>query len=106
MDEIKVIDNQLVVAEEVVETIKQMQALKKNIKAYEDQFKEACLKAMEEAGVKKFENDEIFITYVAEHEVEKVDIDWLAGNHAAAYLDSLKKSKVKASVRFGEKKKK
>lgn len=65
------------------------------------EIKESLLKAMEEHGVKKFENEYISFTYVAPSVRKTFDKKKLEKDHPEIDLDQYQKeSKVKASVRI------
>lgn len=66
-----------------------------------DKIKAELLKAMEEAGIKKFENEKVLFTYVAPTTRKTLDKDKLQKEHPEINLDDFQKSsKVKASVRI------
>lgn len=60
----------------------------------------ALLEEMEKRGVKKFDNDFLTITYIAPTVRVGVDSDKLKEKYEAIYLDCLKETPVKASLRI------
>jgi peptidoglycan hydrolase CwlO-like protein len=97
-DDLQVIDKAL--PKKVAELTDLMISIKK-AEAKVAEIKEALLKAMEEQGVKKFENDKIAVTYVAPSTRSTFDRKRLEADHPELDLKKYNKtSSVKASVRI------
>lgn len=93
-----------VMEEAVPDRIKEVTDLMIQMKKAEDriaEIKESLLKAMEEHGIKKFENEQISFTYVAPTVRKTFDKKALQKDYPDIDLDLYQKeSKVKASVRI------
>lgn len=76
----------------------------KGLQSVVDDFNETLIKTMEEKGVKKFDNDQLSITYVAPFEKETIDSAKLKKEQPELVKQYLKKSITKASVRITLKK--
>lgn len=77
--------------------------LKEQIKAQQeivDKFNEALIETMEKSGVKKFENDDLSITYVAPFERETIDSKKLKVDLPDVAKKYTKVSTIKASVKI------
>lgn len=98
MELVTVKNNQIAVAQEVINELKAFEIEKAKIEIKEKELKKALLSAMEEHNIKRFENDDIRITYVAETIRKSVDSDKL--KEQGLYDSFVKESKVKASVRL------
>lgn len=98
MELVTVKDNQLEIAQAVISELKAFEVEKARIEIKEKELKKALLSAMEEHNIKKFENDDIRIIYVAETVRKSVDSDKL--KEQGLYDSFTKESKVKASVRL------
>lgn len=77
MKEVQVIENQIVVANDLLKELKSWQDYKKKMEAKEKKVKAEILKAMRENGIKSFENDVVKITYVPESTKKALDTDML-----------------------------
>lgn len=64
------------------------------------EIKDAVLKAMEEHGVKRFENEEVSVTYVPAYSKESIDAKRLREESPETYERYKKQSEVQASVRI------
>lgn len=73
-----------------VENIAEEKAIMRNV----------LLEQMEKANIKKYENDLLTITYVAPTVRVGVDSDKLKEKYEAVYLDCLKETPVKSSLRI------
>lgn len=95
-------NNQLLIQQEVVEKLKEFKRQKKEIKKYEDDLKAALIKAMEESGVKSFENDDIKISYIEPtvRYTHDVDISKLKSDGLYSCYCTEKEIPVKKSVRI------
>lgn len=77
--------------------------LKEQIKAQQeivDKFNETLIETMEKSGVKKFENDDLSITYVAPYERETIDSKKLKVDLPDVAKKYTKVSTIKASVKI------
>ena len=88
----------VVIAEEVIREFHEFQLLKDKMDLKEKEVKEALLKAMEENGVKKFENNFVKIAYTAPTTRTDVDRDKL--KEQGLFEMFTKKTPVKASVKL------
>ena len=98
MELVTVKDNQIAVAQEVIEELKNFEIEKARIEIKEKELKQALLNAMEENNIKKFENDDIRIIYVASTTRKSVDTARL--KEEGLFDLYSKESAVKASVRL------
>ena len=65
-----------------------------------EEIKEKIKQAMEEQDIKKYENDILAITYIAPTKRKTVDTTKLKEQYEEAYLDCLKETDVKSSIRI------
>lgn len=86
--------------EEVEQTIKYYENLKKEAEAKAQEMREAIIIAMEKNGLKSFENDHIRLTYVAPSERVSIDTTRLKNENPAIYLEYQRKTTTKASLRI------
>lgn len=93
-------DTDLMALEEVEQTIKYYENMKKEAEIKAQEMREAIIKAMEENGLKSFENDRIKLTYIAPSERVSIDTTRLKNENPTIYLEYQKKTKVKASLRI------
>lgn len=85
---------------EVLKAITEITIQKKQLEEQEKKMKESLLKAMEEHGVKKFENEEVAFTYVAPTTRSSIDSKKLKEDHPDIAKEYTKTSKVSASVKI------
>ena len=105
--EIKMVGRQVVAPREVYDLIEKQRQLEEQMKENEQQlndFKDALLRAMEQNGIKKWENDLISVTYVPASLRKTVDTAKL--KEEGLYDQFTKESPVNASVRLKFKEKK
>lgn len=88
------------VNEQISLAIADLQNKANELNAKNEELKEQIKNAMEEQGLKKFENDFIAITYVAPTTRTTVDSKKLKELHEDIYNECSKTSDVKASVRI------
>lgn len=96
MELVKVENGSIVVAEDVLEKFHEFQVVKAKMELEEKKVKEALLKAMEDNGIKSFENDFVKITYKAPTTRKSVDTQALKDEGLFELYQ--KESPVKASV--------
>ena len=96
MELIKVENNELQIAQEASEKLKQLYAVKAEFDVRMDDLKNQMLKAMEDNGIKSFENDFMKITYKAPSTRKTVDIARL--KEEGLYDFYVKESPVKSSL--------
>lgn len=89
----------LVVTKEVINAIKQNEQIRREVKAFDTEFKARLKEAMEQHNIDKIESDELVVSYVAEHEQTRLDGEAVKSKDPTLYYDCLKESTVKASVR-------
>lgn len=65
-----------------------------------DNFKTELLKAMEENGVVKIENEDLIISYIASGEKETFDSKSFKKDHSEMYDQYVKFTQVKSSIRI------
>lgn len=65
-----------------------------------DNFKAELLKAMEENGVVKIENEDLIISYIASGEKETFDSKSFKKDHSEMYDEYIKFTPVKSSIRI------
>ena len=97
---ITVKDGNILLDEHAVQVIKQAKDLELAMKSAEikvKQVRQAIMNAMEQNGIKKFENDDVEITYVAA--TTKKGVDTKALKEQGIYDLFVKETPVKASVR-------
>lgn len=100
-NEIKVLDNQILLPEQVkheLQKLKEFQITIQEMKNEEAEIKEALLKAMEENGVKSFENDIVKFTYIAPTTRKTVDTNAL--KEQGLYDSFTKETPVKSTVKI------
>lgn len=96
-------DKALTVAEEkalpIMQTIKAIVLQKKELEAKEKALKEKLKAAMEEYGVKSFDNDLLKVTYIAPTTTTKVDFAKLKKKFPDVYAECSKSSSVSAYIK-------
>ena len=88
---------------DVIHRITELSVMKKKIEAEEKQMKEMLVEAMEQNGIKSFENDEVKFVYVAPTTRTSLDSTKLKKDHPDLVKEYQKTSKVSASVRISVK---
>lgn len=99
---IKVEENTLIVAEKVVEQIKDFERKKKIIEEKEKAFKDLLMEKMQEYGLSSYESPDktLKISYTPENEVMIFDSTRFKEEHPATYLEYQKPSVRKGSIRM------
>lgn len=102
MELVKVENGQLQVAQEIISEIVEFEKTKKEFEKKQNEFKELLIKAMEENNIKQFksESDGLTITYVAPTTRIGVDNKKLQEEYEDIYLQCLKETPIKASIRI------
>lgn len=90
---------ELMVSKDAIAAIKHNEQMKREVKAFDEEFKKRLKEAMEEYHIDKIESDELTVSYVAEHTQTRVDSERFKAVYTKEYYDCLKESDVKASVR-------
>lgn len=98
MELVQVKENQIAVSQQVIEELKAFEVQKAQMQIKEKELKEALLKAMEENNIKKFENDDIRITYIGP--TTRVSVDTKKLKDEGLFDLYSKESVVKANVRL------
>ena len=93
-------DNRLELPVKLVEMIAELERRLAELKNAEADLKEKLLKAMEENGVIKLDNDTLAITYVASTNRETLNGKKLREEHPDIYDEYIEIKPVKASVRI------
>lgn len=83
-----------------IEEIREVEKLAKEVKQRQDNIKAELLKAMEQNGIIKFENEDLLINYIAPSTRETFDAKKLKEDNQDLYDLYVKLSDVKASVRI------
>ncbi|MBR5795390.1 MAG: hypothetical protein IKY26_04550 [Erysipelotrichaceae bacterium] len=96
MELVRIENGSIVVAEDVLEKFHDFQVVKARMEMEEKKLKESLLKAMEENGIKSFENDFVKITYKAP--TVRSSVDTQALKEQGLYDSFVKESPVKSSV--------
>jgi predicted phage-related endonuclease len=86
--------------EGIFNAIKELDTQASELANRKAEMKEQLLVAMENSNVKKFENDILTITYVAPTTRVGVDTDKLKAEYEEVYLQCIKETPVKASIRI------
>lgn len=98
MNEIIAKSGRLEVSQAVRDVLEERRVMEQRIKVLDEQIRQAMLAAMEDNGIKSFENDQVKITYVAPTVRESVDTQKLKDD--GMYEFYKKTSEVKASLRW------
>lgn len=93
-------DGAMILSNETVNTILQMETQKKEIDKTYKAYREAIKSGMEEYGLKKFESDDLIVTYVEPTEKVGIDTKKLYEEYPSAAFACEKESPVNASVRI------
>lgn len=99
-DLIKVENNEVIVAQELIDEITKTEMMAKEVKDRQDEMKSAILKAMEENGIKQIKNDMFTISYTEAHTSERFDSTAFKKDMPNLYEKFLKESNVKSSIRI------
>jgi hypothetical protein len=99
MELVKYDGEMIILAEAAIQKMAEVSRMKAEVDAYESKLKDELLKAMEEHGVKKFENDLISAVYVAPTVRRTVDSKALKALYPEIAQSLEKESPVKSSVR-------
>lgn len=102
MKEVQVIENEIVVANDLLMELKEWQAYKKQMEAKEKKVKAEILKAMKNNNIKSFENDVVKITYVPESTRKTVDVEMMKA--LGVYDDFATETTTSESIRMTFKK--
>lgn len=86
--------------EEVFLAIRELDNKSSELSKAKEEMKKELMVAMEEKDIKKFENDVVAITYVAPTTRVGVDTDKFKTEFEDIYLQCLKETPVKASLRI------
>ena len=84
----------------VIQTIAEIETKKKELDEVNKKMREQLEAAMEQYGIKSFENDLVKITYTEPTTRTSVDSAKLKKNHPDVYAECSKVSEVKGSVRI------
>lgn len=85
---------------DIIHRITELSIAKKTIEAEEKLMKEHVVKAMEQNGIKSFENEEVKFVYVAPTTRTSIDTTKLKKDHPDLVKEYQKTSNVSASVRI------
>lgn len=90
---------ELTVPKEIIAAIKNNEHIKREVKAFDEEFKKRLKEAMEYYGIDKIESDELTVSYVGEYTSTRVDTTKLKKEYPKAYYGCQTESEVSASVR-------
>lgn len=93
-------EKSLALQSKIMEATAQLQEQLQSVQAREQEVRDAIKKAMEANNVKKFENDRLSITYIAESERVGIDMDRLRTEKPNVVKEYQKITKVKPSIRI------
>lgn len=93
-------DGQMILSPDAAEDIYDMEMEMKKIKKIYDKYKKAILAGMEAYGLKKFESDDLLVTYVEPTERYSIDTNKLWDEYKDIAFKCEKCSPVKASIRI------
>lgn len=98
----KIEEGQLIIAKNIIESIKSFEKEKKEIEELEKKLKEKLLEAMENNGIDKWvsPDDTLKIAYTPENEISTFDTASFKKDHLDLYVNYLKTSPRKASIRI------
>lgn len=97
MSELQVLDKKSL---SILKKLKSIEERYQKLSEQRDQLKEQLIASMEKHGIKKWENDEISITYIPEGIQNRFDTTRFKKDHPETFELYQKETKVKASVRF------
>ena len=100
---VQVINNDVIVAEEVLTKLKQLNDIKTQLQDYENEFKTQLKKAMEDNGIKSIKNDVFTASYIEDNTRTVFDTakaKKLIEDCGMFVSDFEKETKVKSSLRI------
>ena len=100
MELIKVENGLSILDEEASKKIAKFERQIKEIKAKEDEFKQAILEEMEAKNIIKIDTEDLMIYYVAPSDRETFDSKAFKEEHQELYDEYVKMSPVKSSIRI------
>ena len=102
MERVKIVENQLVISEELVEQLKELQYQKKIIEYKESKIKEEIMNVMQDSVKPKWESPDgsLKLAYVEATESMIFDSERFKKDHLDLYYEYQKPSKRKASLRI------
>ena len=89
-----------VIQKQIIEATASLQVTLDNLLQKDRELRDAIRVAMDATGTKKFENEQISITYIAPSIRSTFDSTRFKAEHPDTYTEYLKESKVSASVRI------
>lgn len=93
-------DGNIIISEQAVEKIRAVEVQHKEFEKQYKKLKATILSGMEEYGIKKFDSDELLITYVEPTERVGIDNDKLWSEYKDIAFKCQKDIQVKSSVRI------
>lgn len=100
MELIKVENGLSILDEEASKKIAEFERQIKEIKAKEDEFKQAILEEMEAKNIIKIDTEDLMISYVAPSDRETFDSKAFKEEHQDLYDEYVKMTPVKSSIRI------
>ena len=100
MELIRIENGLNILEEETSKKIAEFERQLKDIKAKEDELKQAILEEMEAKSIIKIDTEDITISYVAPSDRETFDSKAFKENHQELYDEYVKMSPVKSSIRI------
>lgn len=103
-DYMETIGNEIYELACITKRIKMLEAELKELKGYEEQYKDLVLQKMEKQDREDFESDELRIKYIKPVSVAQVDTVLLKNKYPEIFAEVIKQSQRKASLRITLKK--
>lgn len=100
MELIKIKNDSAVLNISTAKQLYEFEKAMKELKEQEDELKAAILKEMEDKNIKKIENDNLLINYIAPSDRETFDSKTFREEHSDLYDEYVKFTPVKSSVRI------
>lgn len=97
---IKIEKGNATLAEEATRAIVEIETTMKTLKAKKDEYTAALLETMEANDIKKFDNEELVITYIAPSDRETFDSKKFREEHQDLYDEYVSMAQVKSSIRI------
>lgn len=100
MTQLTTINNKALISKEVSLQIAHCEKQIKEIKKREEDMKKALLQAMKDNNVKKYEDDNITVTYVDGYDKESFNQNKFREEHSDMYDEYIEMKPVKESIRI------
>lgn len=100
MELIKIDNNEVALAEDMVKHIANLEVKKKALEDEEKEMKQQLLEAMEKYGVNQIKNDAFTVSYTAEHVSNRLDTKALQKDFSSICEQYMKETPVKSSIKI------